>query len=131
MQPEGYFAFILQIWSSITYNFREYTQNLFEVNLTFVEVKIQHNHKCGCVNSISSYYKYSLKKVCMGLSQPSGSLYGVLITAHEVNITSFIVMPVLTSTTVTYLKWFFWVECLIANMQHIAFESIMGFHVTF
>jgi hypothetical protein len=69
-----------------------HTQNPFEVNLTIVGVKIQHDYKWGCDNSISRHYNL-VKKKCMGLSQTSGSWYGVVITAYGVITTPFIAMP--------------------------------------
>jgi hypothetical protein len=70
---------------------RCYTQNPFEENLTIVGVKIQHDCKWGCNNSIRSYY--NLVKVYTWLSQTSGSLYGVVITAYGFITTPFTVMP--------------------------------------
>jgi hypothetical protein len=46
----------------------------FEVDLTIVGVKICHDYKCGCDNPV---------QICMGLSQPSKSLYGVIINQHK------------------------------------------------
>jgi hypothetical protein len=65
-----------------------HTQNPFEVILTIFGVKIEHGYKWGCDNSISN--NYNLVKVCMGVSQTSESLYGVVITAYGVITTTFI-----------------------------------------
>jgi hypothetical protein len=76
------------------------TQNPFKVNLTFVGVKVWHDFKWGCDNSMSS--NYNLVKDCMGLSQTSRKLYGIVITAYALIITPFIVITDLTTTIVRF-----------------------------
>jgi hypothetical protein len=57
--------------------------------LTILWAKILHDYRWGCDNSMGSFN--NLVIICMGLSQASESLNGVMITVYEVIKTPFIV----------------------------------------
>jgi hypothetical protein len=68
--------------------------------LTTIGVKIRHDYKWGCENLVQDFIGLLQPHlVCMGLSQASLSLYGVLIAP-------FMVMPDFNpSNSQIYLKW--------------------------